>query len=185
MIFEVRLQFSSNLGLRLQTLHKNFMVNPFSPWSRRWPRYTYFKSHLHHFPVVLRTGNYEIRIQHLILIKNSLFWRRLGHCWRANARGQCLYYYYCYYALLFYCWELPDFQLFLTGLKAIGFKLCSKSERVYFPSQSRRLIKNFFVVYIIHETTLCRPVWAWGIWSKFCFGYFFNEYPYVFPYRCL
>ena len=41
-------------------------------------RYACFKDHLHHFPIVLRTLNCEIRIQHLILIKNSLFSRRLG-----------------------------------------------------------------------------------------------------------
>ena len=52
--------------------------------------YAHFKYHLHHFPIVLRTANYEIQIQHLILIINSLFSRRLGHCWQANAREQCL-----------------------------------------------------------------------------------------------
>ena len=29
----------------------------------------------------LKTANYEIQIQHLILIKNSDFSRRLWHCW--------------------------------------------------------------------------------------------------------
>ena len=52
--------------------------------------YAYFKDHLHHFPIVLRTLYCKIRIHHLILMKNSLFSRRSGHCWRANSREQCL-----------------------------------------------------------------------------------------------
>ena len=66
-------------------------------------RYAYFKDHLHHFLVVLKTANYEIWIRDLILIKNSLFSRHLWHGGELTLASN---------ALLFDCWELPDFQLF-------------------------------------------------------------------------